>query len=72
MMNKFNYYKHCFELCFHGDLVKADITKWTVVIKLRSSDCDRATYKTYDIYKNILKNLKKDYNFLLEQYEVFA
>lgn len=72
MMDEFNYFKHCFELCSHGNLIKVDITEWTVVIKLRSSDCDRATYKIYDIYKNIYKNLKKNYKFLLEQCEAFA
>ena len=71
-MEEFNYFKHYFQLSTHGDLVKTDITEWTVIISLKSNDCDRATYKIYDIYKNILKNLKEDYKFLLDQYEVFT
>ena len=35
MMEEFNYCKHCFQLCMHGDLVKIDITEWTVTIRLK-------------------------------------
>ena len=45
MVEEFNYFKHCFQLCTNGDLVKIEIIEWAVVIRLKSGDCDRATHK---------------------------